>query len=176
MMHRISKFIALLLGLACGAGAFAQPSDLPATYIGRTYWYEPKHEEHAPIQFHRVPDFDKGKFELATKSKFEVLEYARGWFRLRLESGAYGENIIIAYLPALILRSRLYAPKITEPFQEAFYKAAIFEEDPDLLRKRLDQAGRPPARTTPEQPPWKIRKRAIVPSASPAPPVSPPSE
>jgi hypothetical protein len=176
MMHRISKFLALLLGLACGAGAFAQPSDLPETYIGRKYWYEPKHEEYAPIQFHRVPDFDKGKFTLLTKSKFEVLAYSRGWFRLRFESGAYGENFIVAYVPALILRSRLYAPTITEPLQQAFYAAAIFEEDPDLLKLRLNQASKSTGKTTAEQPPWKIRRHAIAPSASPAPPLSPPPE
>ena len=174
MMHRISKFLALLLGLACGAGAFAEPSDSPQAYIGRKYWYEPKHEEYAPIQFHRVPDFDKGKFELLAKSRFEVVAYKRGWFMLRLESTTSGENT--AYLPALILRSRLYAPTIMESFKEAFYKAAIFEEDPDLLKKRLDQAAKPAGKTTAEPPPWKIRKRAIAPSASPAPPVSPPSE
>jgi hypothetical protein len=165
-MHRISPFVAVLLGLACCAGAFAQGSDSPGSYIGRKYWYEPTHEKYAPVEFHRVPDFDRGIFNIHKKSRFEVVEASRGWLKLRFESSAYGENI--AYLPARMLRSRLYAPTIGETLQETFRKAAIFEEDPDVIQRRLDAGAKPAAkRSTP--PPWVIRNRGIAPPASPPP-------
>jgi hypothetical protein len=166
-MNRISTFVALLVSLTCCAGVFAQGSDSPGTYIGRKYWYEPAHEKYAPVEFHRVPDFDRGMFNIQKKSKFEVVETSRGWLKLRFESSAYSENI--AYLPVRILRSRLYAPTVGETVRETFRKAAIFEEDPDVIQRRLDAVAVPAEKST-TPPPWVIRNRRVAPPAPTPPP------
>lgn len=173
MMHRILKCLALLPGFACCAVALAQYSDPPRTFIGRKFWYEPAHESYVKTEFHRVPNFDKGMFNIQKKTQFEVLASSRGWYKLRLEVGGYGDPT--AFVPGLILRSRLYTPKITESYQESFRRAAFFEEDPDIIRKRLMPAVDPAAKPS-APPPWKIRNRGFPPPGSQPPVEKPPAE
>ena len=171
MMHRFLKSIALLLGVACCALAFAQSIDPPQKYVGRKLWYEPEHERYSKTEFHRVPNFDKGMFLIQKKTRFEVLAVGRGWFKLRLDGNLYNDPT--AYIPVRILRSRLYTPRITESYQESFRKASIFEEDPEIIRKRLAPAVDPAAKST-VLPPWKIRNRGFPPPGSQPPGSQPP--
>ena len=172
MMHRVLNSIALLLGLACCAAAFAQRVNSPDYYINRKFWYEPEHDKNVRTEFHRTPKFDEGVFFLTKKTKFQVLGASRGWFQLRLESGAFSSNT--AYMPVRLLRSRLYVPTLTESFQESFRRASIFDEDPDIIRKRLEAAGKAPPKPA-APPPWKIRNRGFPPPGSPqAAPALPP--
>lgn len=171
MTRSFARFLAALLGLACCACAFGQ-SDLPDRYLGRKYWYEPEHEKYVQTEFYRLPNFDKGSFTISKKTQFAVAEYARGWFRLRFESGAAKGSF--GYIPSRMLRTRLYEPKLTESVQETFRKASIFEEDPEVIRKRLERAAAVAPKGPVTPPPWVIKRRPIPPLEQPPP--QPPSE
>lgn len=173
MTHGPSRFIAALLGVACSAVAFAQSSMDPQKYIGHKYWYEPEHAKFVRVEFHRVPRFDQGMVNVYKKTKFEVMSFEGVFFLVRFEHSISGTTN--AYLPLRTLRSRLYVPKITESFHETFRKAAFFEEDPDVIRRRLDQPSKPAANTPAPPPAWQIRNRGPVrPGLPEAPKAEPP--
>lgn len=172
-MNRLPAFVALLLGLACCAGAFAQRIDEPKYYIGRKFWYEPEHDKNVPTEFYRAPSFDTPVFRLSKKTKFEIQGIGRGWFKLRFDSGPFSDAT--AYMPVRLLRSRLYVPKITESYVESFRRASIFDEDPDIIARRLEAAGKVVPKSA-APPPWKIRNRGFPPPAPPEAPAIPPTE
>jgi hypothetical protein len=171
MTRRISSFIAALLVLICCAAAYAQSADPPEKYVGRKFWYEPEHAKYWHVEFLIAPRFDRGTVKVSKKTQFEVTAVKGNLFMVRFEPGTYGVNT--AYLPVRTMRSRLYAPKITESFYESFQNAAFFEEDPVVIKRRLDRAGTPAAKSPAAPPPWQIRHRG---PARPALPEAPEAE
>ena len=134
-MRKLFYPLALLV-LLLSAGASAQE-------VGRRYWYASGHEKYERTEFYREPSFSSASFHVTGTQQFEILGARRGWLKLRFTDSAYQSREGFIYVR--MFKSVLYSGSAFTDSLERFHRAAIFEEDPEGIRARMEKPPGAPA-------------------------------
>ncbi len=129
----------------------------PETFVGRTYWFEPAHEKYAPTNFYRSPAIDAATLRITRRDRLRVMDAKKGWLAIGIASlpGAPPQ----AYLPIRIFRSRLYQRAGVWDTYDTFARASIFEDDPDVLKRKFESRDpRSASAASGKLPPWQKYK------------------
>ena len=151
-----------LLGFLCVCCLIPLPecfAQVPGTenLVGRTFWYEPAHEKYAPTEFYRSPATDAATLRITRKERLQVIDAKKGWLSIGIAS--LPGNPPQAYLPIYAFRSRLYQRAGVWDVYESFMRASIFEDDPDVIKRKFESSDtKSQPQTSAKLPPWQKYK------------------
>jgi hypothetical protein len=144
--------ILILIAALLPAVARAQAPATPAA--GDTFWYEPAHEKYAPMDIYKQSAFVGNPGHVKEKQQFDIVTSQQGWLLLRFRA-----TNLQGFVHSSIFRMRRYLPSEGTAGMEAFERASIFDEDPDIIRERLTKAEQAQAAApTVKLPPWQRYK------------------
>ena len=131
---------------------------------GHSFWYEPAHDKWVATEFYKSPTFEAPLIHFKRKTRIHVLADRKGWLAIRIVAGPVNASPV--FMPIRMFKSRLYKAGSAVEFGDArvaFARASLFEDDPDVLKRRFDSKDdeskeMPKAKPSAKLKPWQKYK------------------